>query len=82
METTISKWGNSLAVRLPKEILNSVDLRVNQHVKLVADGKQIVIEKIQSEDEDLLYQLFKHYDGEPYNEGEIDWGSPVGNEIW
>lgn len=82
METTISKWGNSLAVRLPKEILNSVDFCVNQHVKLVADGKQIVIEKIQSEDEDLLYQLFKHYDGEPYNEGEIDWGIPVGNEIW
>ena len=36
----VAKWGNSLAVRLPKELVDELGLKDGDDVKLVAKGKQ------------------------------------------
>ena len=43
----VSKWGNSLAVRLPKKLVEEMGLSPGDDVKLVkADRRDIAIEKI------------------------------------
>ncbi len=44
METKIQKWGNSLAVRLPKEMSKNLSLQTGSVVILTHDKKRIIIE--------------------------------------
>lgn len=43
MTTKIQKWGNSLAVRLPKEITKKLDFREGSQVVIHESGEQVVI---------------------------------------
>ena len=45
MEAVIQKWGNSNAIRLPKQLLKSVDLKESDLVSLTASGNDIIIRK-------------------------------------
>jgi len=36
----VAKWGNSLAVRLPKEVVERLGLKENDEVRLVANGER------------------------------------------
>lgn len=44
MTVAISKWGNSAALRLPKNILETLALHIGDKVNLVQRGRTIVIE--------------------------------------
>ena len=42
----VAKWGNSLAVRLPKALVESMGLKAGDEIKVVAaNKKEIVVEK-------------------------------------
>jgi len=60
MQVTIKKWGNSLATRLPKSIVESCNLHLNQAVEInVIDGRVVISPVEQSVEyklEDLLQQ--------------------------
>ena len=43
MQLTIKKWGNSLATRIPKSVVESVGLHVNQEVEIEAVNGKIII---------------------------------------
>lgn len=45
MLTTISKWGNSLGVRIPKNILIASGIREQDDVMISVDGNRIIITK-------------------------------------
>ncbi len=80
MRAVISKWGNSLALRLPKAVLEEAGLTENQPVEITVVKGQIridpVVELVYDLD-DLLAQI------KPANlHPEVNWGSPVGKEIW
>ena len=78
MTIAIKKWGNSLAIRLPKDIAES--LKVDNESKLdmkVEDGKLILVPKHREELSSLLQQIT------PENlHAEIDTGEAIGHEIW
>jgi antitoxin component of MazEF toxin-antitoxin module len=40
---TIKKWGNSLATRIPRSVVESVGLHVNQEVEIEAVNGKIII---------------------------------------
>ena len=47
MEMTIKKWGNSLATRIPKAIVDSVGLEIDQEVVIEAvDGKIVITDPV------------------------------------
>lgn len=80
MTVQVVKWGNGQGVRLPKAVLQSAGIRLNEELTLVVEGEKIILDK-----------AFKHrsleeraakYCGElgPYEE--FDWGEPVGREVW
>ena len=82
MVTTIAKWGNSQGIRIPKHILESLNLKDNDVVELAIENDSLIIKK---KDENRTFksiqERFENFDGE-YEPVNIDWGDPVGNEIW
>jgi len=80
MQTKIKKWGNSLALRIPKLIALDANLKLNKLVDLSIDRDSIVITPIEEKE----YSLEKLLKGVTKNNlhGEFDTGAPVGKEIW
>jgi len=80
--TTIQKWGNSYAVRLPKAVLKKLKIEPGQavEVKESADDKTFSIIPIRLEEAELA-DLVAHIT--PNNQHCVsDWGTPVGKEVW
>ena len=82
MTTNIVKWGNSQGIRLPKYLLDSVQLTDNDTVELVTENNNIVIKKAEKK---YVHKTFEErmagFNGE-YTAEEWDTGRPVGNEVW
>ena len=79
IDVQIGKWGNSLGIRLPKHILESLKLLEKDKLHCdVEDGKLILvpIRKKRYTLEALLSQV----EEEPAEE--ISWGKPEGGEVW
>ena len=83
MITTIQKWGNSQAVRLPKPILEALLLQENDQVDIVAESGAIIIKKAtrRRRANKGLEERFRNYNGNNVC-SEFDWGEPAGNEVW
>lgn len=78
MQVTVKKWGNSAAVRIPAEVMQSANLNLNEAVNIREEDGRIVIEPIQQKH----YTLASLIEGiTPDNQhGEISFGRPVGKE--
>lgn len=79
MTTTIQKWGNSQGIRIPKFLLDAVRWSDSEQLVLTAVDDKIIIEKAAQRKN--IIELFADFDGE-YSPVEVDWGEPVGEEIW
>ena len=79
MKTTAQKWGNSLAIRVPKSVAVQVGLKAQDALDIeVQDGNVVLKPHLRRvyRLEDLVKQIT------PKNvHGEIDTGAPVGREI-
>jgi antitoxin MazE len=94
MYTSIQKWGNSQAVRLPKAILEALSLCENDQVEIIAENDAIVIKKTARKRrakvslEERLVAFYKKpieeilADETLYTPKEFDWGPDVGLERW
>lgn len=72
----VSKWGNSLGVRIPKALA----VRDGIHE---GDTVEISIRRVNTLPTTLAeYLADKHWDGKVQDDEEIDFGRPVGEEIW
>lgn len=80
MVATIQKWGNSHGIRIPGCILEAAQFDFDETVEIEAVDGKIVIKKM-AERRKNIKELFDGFDGE-YKETEIDWGEPVGDEVW
>jgi len=81
MKSKIQKWGNSLAIRIPKSFAMQTEIEQDSIIDLsVNDGKIIV----EPEKKKPKYSLEELLDGvtEENLHGEINFGKPVGKEIW
>jgi len=83
MTTTIQKWGNSLAMRLPKELTKSFNLKAGSEVVFVYKSNGFEV-KTQIKTKVRKYTLEEMVAGiTPQNRHkEFDWGKPMGKEIW
>lgn len=57
MTTSIAKWGNSAALRLPKSILDALSLHIGDEVNIVQRGRSVVIEPCKPSLDDLLARV-------------------------
>jgi antitoxin MazE len=75
----IAKWGNSLAVRIPREAAERAGLREGDSVAVTASAGKVTLARRTQEIriEDLVKQMT------PENQPElVNWGPPVGKEFW
>jgi len=80
VKTRIQKWGNSLALRIPKSFASEVGLECNAPVEIsLVDGNLVVKPDVQPAPslDELLAQVT-----EDNMHREIDTGSAVGKEAW
>ena len=80
MAVTIRKWGNSLAVRIPKALARHAHLQSGSVVSLSVRGGAIIIEpanKRRCELDDLLKRVSKKN-----IHRSVDTGRAVGCEVW
>jgi antitoxin MazE len=97
MTTSIVKWGNSRGIRLPKVFLENLDLKENDKVDIISEDDLIIIKKSQKSQSNQYKTLKKRLEDFHGKDIEailteadksnqqpvvIDWGKPIGNEVW
>lgn len=85
MNTNLAKWGNSAAIRIPKTILEKLNIDSNNfesvRFKMEVNGDELILKK---EQEKTKFELLaESSEGEKINPKEdINWDNPIGNEVW
>lgn len=79
MPSVVARWGNSLAVRLPREIAETANLTDGVRVNISVKGERVILESVRPRYElsDLLAQMKPEH-----RRAEFDWGTPSGGEVW
>jgi len=74
----VQRWGNSLAVRLPKAVVDQAGLREGENVTVSVEDGTLIIRKSMKPTTlaDLLAGCRDDNRHEP-----IEWGPPVGREL-
>lgn len=80
MKSQIGRWGNSLAIRIPKYVVEALKLEPNDTVECTLEEGKLVVQRIQTLPELSLEELLADITEPP--EPEVDWGKPMGGEVW
>jgi len=77
-QVAIRSWGNSQGIRIPKEILNRLGLKVSDILDIAVEKDTIIMKKsfVHRSFEDRLAE----YDGK-ISVADFDWGEPAGREM-
>lgn len=80
MRATISKWGNSQGLRLPKSIVNDLNLSIGDEVKITTKDNKVIIEPIKQKRKYNIKDLVKDIpsDYRAYEE----FNNKMGKEEW
>src|SRR4051812_46899577 len=76
----VSRWGNSLGVRIPQEAVDQLRLKDGETVTLLLGADSITIRPGKRRKKWTEAELLKGVTPEMVG-GEVDWGAPVGKEI-
>ena len=80
METRLKKWGNSLALRIPRALATEIGLEEESPVNLLLKEGRLVIEPVAGPSY-ALEELLARVTPENLHE-ETDSGPPTGAELW
>jgi len=80
MRIKIQKWGNSLALRIPKAFAFQSKIRQDEYVNLTLKDNKIIVEP-ENEKEYTLKELIAGINKSNLH-SEIDLGKKAGNEYW
>ncbi len=77
-QVAIRAWGNSQGIRIPKSILEKMDLKTSDILEIEVEGGVIILRK------PFIHKTFEErlaeFNGE-ISVCDFDWGEPVGREI-
>lgn len=85
---TVNKWGNSSGIRIPENVLNSLDMKNGDQFTYEVVHQTIVLKPIRHKKstkelfEEFYHKPFSEITAEDLGEGsEIDWGEDIGSEV-
>ena len=87
MNATIQRVEDNFIVRLPASIIENIKIKESEVVQVFEEYGRIVIQKSDmttlagDTTRPTISELFEGYEDE-YESLQIDWGTPVGKEIW
>lgn len=79
--STLSRWGNSLGLRIPQEAADRLKLKAGARVSVELGADSITIRPLRKGRKWTEADLLKGVTPEMVG-GEADWGPPVGREVW
>jgi antitoxin MazE len=79
MEVIVQKWGNSLAVRLPKVYAKEIHINPGSLLTINREDNKLILEPKQEKDK--LKALLAKVTPENIHE-EVETGPRMGNEAW
>ena len=79
MKTTVQKWGNSLAIRIPRNITNETKVYEGSSVNILVEDGNIILSPVTQEYslKDLLNKI-----SDENIHSEVSTGEAEGGEIW
>jgi antitoxin MazE len=79
MNATIQKWGNSLALRIPKSVAQQIKVAEGDGVELEVAENGLLVRPARRRYRlaDLVRKIT-----DANRHGETDWGKPAGREVW
>jgi antitoxin MazE len=77
--STVQKWGNSLAVRIPAALAGQLEVRDGAEVKLSVRNGELVVRPVKTQKLSLR-DLLKNCKPSQLH-GETDFGEDVGREV-
>lgn len=77
----ISKWGNGQGIRLPKTILNILNIREGDELEVKVEENKIVLNPV-DKNNFTFAELFEGYKGNTKQKEYWDDDEPVGKEIF
>ena len=80
MNATIQKWGNSLALRIPKAVARDTQLKNGSVVNLAVREGMVIIEPVKKT-KYRLDELLKGVSKKSLH-ASVDTGPAVGREVW
>lgn len=80
MFTTVARWGNSLAIRIPQHLVKEIQLAEGAEVELVVIDGNLAI-KPRPRKSYSLEELIAAITPENLH-SEVESGAAVGNEVW
>ena len=78
--TQVTRWGNSLALRIPKTIAQDAHLEQGDSVTITVASRGSLVIRAERR-KPRLQDLVSRIRAENRHE-EIDWGPPRGKEVW
>ena len=80
MQVQLKPWGNSQGIRFSKEFLKNAGFQPNDMLTAeISDGKIILSRGFRHRS---LKERAAEYGGKLNLSEEIDWGEPMGDEVW
>ena len=78
------KWGNSLAVRIPKSVAEALKVSEGRHAEIGIENGALVLRPIIKRKRTKGYTLDELLRGMTRQDvpQEVEWGKPAGNEAW
>jgi len=86
MQVTVSKWGNSLGIRIPTNVVDALAIKNGDSISYEVKEDSLILKKDLS-----TKDMFESFYGKSYDEitsedlgpgGELDWGEDVGGELF
>jgi len=81
MKARIQKWGNSMALRIPKIIIDEMGLAENHQIELHLQDGALVVRRAETQDSYSLVDLVKDITPET-SHSIIEFDGPKGKEVW
>jgi antitoxin MazE len=80
MKTEAQKWGNSLAIRIPKTYAREIGLAAGSEVDLEIKADRLIVVPTRRQ----RYKLRSRLAGvkKSHRHSEAEWGTAVGQEVW
>jgi len=77
MFSNVAQWGNSLAIRLPKKIAESIGIGLNTKLKIEVEKDRLILKKPKYSLDELVSGM-----NAKNHHAETQTGKKVGREIW
>jgi len=79
MRATIAKWGNSLALRLPRQVVEKANMKEGAIVDIAVRAGVLVIKPMRQRYE--LSDLLTNHESK-HRHMAVRWGTRRGEEVW